>query len=92
MGASSAAVAVAVAARLEAEACLPSPLVRVAPEVFIDLESEMDLIVHGRIGLRSHHIYLGTFYGEFVVYCVVSNHLDVRVDLEAESIRRYLEL
>ncbi len=76
----------------EAEACLPGPLIRVAPDVFIDLEPEMELIVHGQFGFFNRHIYLGTFYDQTVVYCIVSDPIAVHVDLEAKAIRKYLQL
>jgi hypothetical protein len=70
--------------------CLLGPLVRVSPDIFLELIASIFTIVH--IKTHSRHLYMGRFIDHFVIYTLARTPLDVPVDVEAEKITKTIHL
>ncbi|MFX1474597.1 MAG: hypothetical protein ACFFCO_03835 [Promethearchaeota archaeon] len=72
--------------------CLPQPLVKVSPEVFISLKTRIVTVVHGKTGRASQHIYFGILDDQIIIYTLSRTELAITIDIEAEKICKTLSL
>ena len=88
----SAATTAAIAAQIATASALalPAPLIKVTPDTFLELVADLFTIVHGKDG--SHHVYLGRYQDQFVIYTRTPTPLKVPVELEAIKITKTIRL
>lgn len=88
----SVATTAAIAAQIAAASALslPSPLIKVDPDTFLELVADLFTIVYGRDG--SHHVYLGRYQDQFVIYTRTPTPLLVPVEIEAIKITKTIRL
>jgi hypothetical protein len=70
--------------------CLPTSLIKVTPETFLNLSNDLFSIVHGRD--RSHHVYFGRYLDCFLIYTRSPKPLKVVVEVESIKITKTIRL
>lgn len=72
--------------------CLPQPLVRVSPTIFVSLKQRIITIIHSKKRRGSQHIYFGILDDQIIIYTLSRTELAVTIDIEAEKLCKTLSL